>query len=324
MTLNAASHHDLGFARAVLAGLEAVPRAMPSEWLADEVDVDRVEAGIASSDGDASHFETLILDRCAREIASEVGPGAHVVVWGGGMGAGVDRLLAALEAPRLCMPIDASALALAAAAQHLKQRFPTLSIHLVARDFMRLAALPCSPASTVGEDPTLVVVPARRIGSIAPDDAAALLRRIASMAGARTRLVVGTPLLPHASTSIETRHDAAGLASGPGLRLLARINRELGGDFDPAGYREELRSDATGRRCDCLLVSRTPQRVRVLGRLFEFGAGETIHVGRTYRHGLSPFEVLAEAAGWGLCQRWVDAGARCAVHVLALNSSQCK
>jgi uncharacterized SAM-dependent methyltransferase len=318
-----ASHHDLRFARAVFAGLQAVPKAIASEWLADEVERGFDGMRAAGFDDDATRVETLILGRCAREIAAEVGAGARVAIWGGDGGdSGVDSLFAALDRPQVGTPIDASAFAPGASTQGLNGRFPKASKPPVAGEGMRRAALPASLMSSACERRILVALPARRTGATAPRDVAALLRRLASKACPRTRLVVGTPLLPHPSLPIDAGNDRVGIAPGPGLRLLARVNRELGGDFDQDGHREELRFDAMGRCCDRVLVSRKAQRVRVLGRLFEFGAGESIHLGRTHLYGLAQFEAMAEAAGWHLRQRWTDGGARCAVHVLAPRPSR--
>jgi len=300
----------------VLAGLEATPKAIPSEWLVDDAGADRSAVPSDAGDRDATRFEALIVERCAGAIASAVGRGACVVAWGCAAGGVTERLLAALDAPRLHVPVDSSALALAAATQHLRRHFPALPIRPIADDFMRLSALPMPVDASAAEGRTLVVMPAQRIGALPPDDTAALLQRIRRHVDARTVLVVGTPLSPHPSLPIDVMAGAAGIGAGLGRRLMSRINRELGGDFDPAVWRQAIRFDAARRRIDRALVCLEARRVRVLGRLFDVGAGESIRIDRTHVHGLERFETLARAAGWHVCQRWTDGAAHCAVHVL--------
>ena len=63
---------------------------------------------------------------------------------------------------------------------------------------------------------------------------------------------------------------AAGAEEAFNLNLLARINRELGGDFDTAGFRHCLRFDPLTQCIESHLVAGTAQRVQALGRRFDF------------------------------------------------------
>lgn len=100
------------------------------------------------------------------------------------------------------------------------------------------------------------------------------------------------------------------------LNLLARINRELGGDFDTAGFRHCLRFDPLTQCIESHLVAGAAQRVQALGRRFDFARGESVVVDRAHRHALARVEAHARAAGWLHSQLWVDGRASFALHVL--------
>lgn len=110
--------------------------------------------------------------------------------------------------------------------------------------------------------------------------------------------------------------------TGPGVtaafheNLLARINRELGGNFSLDAFEHEARWDAERRRIETHLVSVYTQRVTVLGRAFRFAMGESIRTGNSHECSAASFQALAARAGGAPLQRWTDAPARFAVHGL--------
>jgi uncharacterized SAM-dependent methyltransferase len=149
---------------------------------------------------------------------------------------------------------------------------------------------------------------------VAPLDACELLRRIGERAGAGALLVVGIDLWHDAATVVRSHGDEAAVAADIGV--LARINRELGGDFDLEAFGHQARFDPERQCVETHLVSRREQRVRVLGRNFGLAAGESIRVRSVYGYSLQRFETLARCAGWERCQCWIDGRARHALHML--------
>jgi uncharacterized SAM-dependent methyltransferase len=110
--------------------------------------------------------------------------------------------------------------------------------------------------------------------------------------------------------------DREGVTAAFNKNLLARINRELDGEFDLQAFRHEARFNVEQQRVEMHLVSTTWQTVEVLGRRFGFVAGESIHTENSYKYSLNRFQSLARRAGWAPLQFWTDACSRFAVHVL--------
>ena len=92
-------------------------------------------------------------------------------------------------------------------------------------------------------------------------------------------------------------NDAAGVTAAFNLNLLARINRELGGDFDLAGFRHEAIYNPRHGRIEMHLVSRTQQNVTIGGQRFRSEPGETIHTENSYKYSIDQFR------GAGACGR---------------------
>jgi uncharacterized SAM-dependent methyltransferase len=79
---------------------------------------------------------------------------------------------------------------------------------------------------------------------------------------------------------------------------LARINRELGADFDLTAFTHAAFFNRERSRIEMHLVSRKRQSVRVNGARFDFRAGETIHTENSYKYTVESFQALARGGGW--------------------------
>jgi L-histidine N-alpha-methyltransferase len=313
-------HATPSFEDDVLNGLSLRRKSIASKWLYDHHGCELFEAITGLEEYDLTRRETQLLEHCALQIAEEAGPRATVIELGSGSGRKTSLLLDALEAPRAYLPIDISAQFLGESVASLRQRHPGLRILPVAADFTRLEALPeLALLDDGGGTPgrRIVFFPGSTIGNFTPDEAVALLRRIARAAGPDALLVVGADSTRDPALLIPAYDDRIGVTAAFNLNLLRRINRELDGNFSLDAFRHEARYDAQQQRVEMHLVSVYTQRVTVRGRPFMFAMGESIHTENAYKHSLPKFQQLCAMAGWSARQRWMDAQSRFAIHVLA-------
>src|SRR5205807_4379664 len=91
--------------------------------------------------------------------------------------------------------------------------------------------------------------------------------------------------------------DALGVTAAFNRNLLARMNRELDGDFDLEAFAHRARWNARESRIEMHLESLREQTVRAAGRRFRFAAGETLHTENSYKFTIEGFAQLAQAAG---------------------------
>jgi uncharacterized SAM-dependent methyltransferase len=82
------------------------------------------------------------------------------------------------------------------------------------------------------------------------------------------------------------------------LNLLARINRELGANFDLSAFEHTAIYNARDGRIEMHLVSVREQCVRIRDRRVLFGAGESIYTQNSYKYSISQFQDLARSANW--------------------------
>jgi dimethylhistidine N-methyltransferase len=158
--------------------------------------------------------------------------------------------------------------------------------------------------------------PGSTIGNLTPVEAQRLLRVFRAVLSPGGRLIVGIDLKKDMRTLISAYDDSAGVTAAFNLNILARINRELGGNFDVRGFDHMAIYNQIHGRIEIHLVSLADQEVSIRGRQFRFGIGETIHTENSYKYSVNQFRDMARAAGWEPRRVWTDRKAWFSVHEL--------
>jgi len=292
------------FRQDVLRGLAAARKSVPCTWLYDRRGSELFEQITALPEYYPTRTEARLLDDLVGDLARRLGPGACVVELGSGSSTKTRTLLRALVAPAHYMPVDISEEFLRASLESLAAELPRLALTPVVADFARPFALPPLPV----DGARLGFFPGSTIGNFAPDEAVALLASFAHALGDDAWLLIGVDHTQDAALLVPAYDDAQRVTAAFNLNLLARINRELAGDFALDRFHHVARFDALLGRIEMHLVSEIAQTVRVGGQTFRFTAGESIHTENAYKYGKAAFEVMAAQAGWSLDQSWADAG----------------
>ena len=108
------------------------------------------------------------------------------------------------------------------------------------------------------------------IGNLTHDEARAFLANAARLLGKGSGFLIGVDLKKPASILLPAYDDARGVTAAFNLNLLARINRELRGEFDLTRFAHKAVWNEEAGRIEMYLVSLADQMVRVLGRGFAF------------------------------------------------------
>jgi len=148
--------------------------------------------------------------------------------------------------------------------------------------------------------------PGSTIGNFEPNDAVQFLRRIARLCGATGGLLVGVDLQKSPQTLNAAYNDAQGVTADFNLNLLARINRELQGDFDLEQFQHRAVYNTSASRIEMHLRSCRRQTVRVDGHLFDFAEGESAVTEHSYKYSQGQFCRLAARAGFEVAKCWMD------------------
>ena len=255
--------------------------------------------------------ETSIIRLRALEIVSSWGPRVRVVEPGAGSFTKTRLLLEALG-PARCVeyvPVDISREHLTHAAAGLRKEYPWLKVTPAGADFS--VELPI-PAAEEGVS-TVIYFPGSTIGNFDPEEAERLLARFRRAAGPGGAVVVGIDLKKAPATLHAAYNDAQGVTAAFNRNVLARMNRELGADFDLGAFAHYAFYEPVRGRIEMHLVSLRRQEVTVSGRRFRFAEGESIRTECSYKYDLPATERLARAAGLHLLDAWLDDQRRFAV-----------
>ncbi|MCP9625856.1 L-histidine N(alpha)-methyltransferase [Rhodopseudomonas palustris] len=299
------------FATDVLDGLSQPQKSLPPKYFYDDLGSELFVAITRLPEYYPTRTELGILRARAGEIAALIPSNAALVEFGAGATTKIRLLLEARDIAAY-VPVDISGDFIAAQAEELCADFPELSVYPVAADFTAPFALP----DAVRDLPKVGFFPGSTIGNFEPHEAAHLLGTFREILGHNARLIVGVDLEKDESLLVPAYDDAAGVTAEFNLNVLARINRELGGDFDLRAFGHRAIYNRDQHRIEMHLVSRRDQTVRILGERIAFKAGETIHTENSYKYSLDRFRALAEQAGWSLQQSWTDADGLFSVHAL--------
>ena len=300
------------FACEVIAGLTTRPKRLSPKYFYDETGAQLFEQITALPEYYLTRCELEILRERAREIARFFPAPSALVEFGSGSSKKMRILLAAAPTIAAYVPVDISSQMLVQEAEALRRDYPRLAVLAVEADFTQPFSLPAAAAGMAHTG----FFPGSTIGNFEPHEACSFLRHAGRMLGRGATLIIGIDLVKDSRILNAAYNDKAGITARFNLNLLARINRELDGNFDLANFSHHAFYNADRRRIEMHLASKKRQKVRVAGRVFEFRAGETIHTENSYKYTLDSFAALARGSGWQPISAWSDAGANFSIHAL--------
>jgi L-histidine Nalpha-methyltransferase len=293
----------------VVAGLALPQKALPPKYCYDAAGSQLFEAICRLPEYYVTRAELALTRQHVEAIARFAGRGCELIEYGSGEGIKTRLLIRALE-PRAYLPVEISAPALEAAVSRLHHEFPRLKILPVHADFSRPLQLPPLGAKAR----RVVYFPGSTIGNLSREEAHGFLSMTRHQAA---KMLVGVDVKKDANVLHAAYNDAKGVTAAFNLNLLARINRELRGDFDLKSFGHYAFYNAPLGRIEMHLVSLKKQAVRVAGHRYEFDVGESIHTENSYKYSVEEFRALAARAGFTAKKLWTDRKGLFALHGLS-------
>jgi dimethylhistidine N-methyltransferase len=286
----------------VVAGLTDAPKHLPPKLFYDELGSKLFDAITALPEYYLTSCELAILRERAPEIAEAVGPGVLLVELGSGTSSKVPLLLDALLEVRAYVPVDIDGATLGAASERLRKAYPDLEVHPVAADFTAPWTLP----ELARGGRTVVFYPGSTLGNFTPDEVDRFLRGLAAWLRAGDDLLVGVDLEKDPAVLLAAYDDPIGLTAAFDKNLLARLDRELGADFDLSRFAHEARWNAAEHRIEMHLRSVGAQEVHVDGQLVRFADGETVHTESSTKWTRERLAGVMQAVGFEEHRWWTD------------------
>lgn len=297
----------------MIEGLSQSQKALPPKYFYDTQGSRLFEAICRLPEYYPTRAELALTRAHLADIARFAGRGCELIEYGSGASLKTRLLIGALR-PSVYVPVDISPSALAEAARRLSREFGWLHVFAVTGDFSEPLRLPVFRARAGRR--RVVYFPGSTIGNMTPGEAHAFLAMSRAQVGAGGAMLIGVDLKKDANVLHAAYNDASGVTARFNLNLLARINRELGANFDLRRFRHYAFYNAPLSRIEMHLVSLARQAVRIGRHRFEFDRGETIHTENSCKYSVEEFRALAADAGFRGAKLWQDRRGLFALHGL--------
>ncbi|THH39718.1 L-histidine N(alpha)-methyltransferase [Neolewinella litorea] len=289
------------FARDVLSGLSQSNPQLNSKWFYDERGNVLFQQIMQCPEYYLTDAEAEIYRNSASELLEEIqGATFDMIELGAGDGSKtqllIERFLAA-GARFAYRPIDLNAAALSEVREIIGLRWPALEFQAIQGDYFE--ALDRLGRSS-GSRRRLVLFPGANIGNFSPGEATAILQRIRGFLAPGDLLLTGFDLKKDPAVILAAYNDPAGHTAAFNLNLLHRINRELGGNFQPDNWRHwETYDPASGAARSYLLPTKKQEvTITALEQTFTFRAWQAISVEISQKYSLREIEGMADASGY--------------------------
>jgi L-histidine N-alpha-methyltransferase len=307
------------FAEDVRRGLTASPKLLFPKYFYDELGSRLFEAITALPEYYPTRAEAEILRLHAGEIVAALGGPVWALELGSGDGQKTRLVIEALLARQGTLeyvPVDISESAVQTSSRSLLFSYPDLRITAYVGEYH--AALRQIRRERVAPGRTLVLFLGSTIGNLDPEERIDLVCDVRHLLNPGEGFLLGTDLKKSEDVLLPAYDDPLGVTAAFNLNILARINRELGGDFDLAGFRHRVRYNQEEGRIEMHLESRRAQTVAVQASEIEvsFEPGETIHTESSYKFDLDQVRALAADTGFELRRSWTDSQGRFASNLL--------
>jgi len=295
----------MSIATDVLDGLSRVPKMLPPKLLYDAQGSALFEQITKLPEYYPTRTEAAILADNAGEICSRLGPDVSVSELGAGTATKTRILLRSLLQRQQSVdyfPLDVSDAALQLGKHELECELAAVNVHPQLGDYEDLAFL--------GRQfpPRLVLYIGSSIGNLEYEAAVSLLRDVARHLSSGDQLLLGVDLVKESEVLTAAYNDSAGITAAFNKNLLVRINRELGGHFEPDSFSHISVWNQTSSRIEMHLESNCRQSVKVdaLNAKLDFYQGERIHTENSYKYTIESLEELLQRGGFAVEQTWTD------------------
>jgi len=290
----------------VLSGLTSSPKTLPCKLFYDERGSALFEEITRLPEYYPTRTELEILQESAAKIARAAGAPASIVELGAGTATKTGTLLHAFSRRLLRLkyfPVDISAAALSSAKKRIREECPGAVVRPVITDFGNGFGFLRDIAGR-----KLVLYLGSSIGNFDPDAAVAMLGSVRNQLAPGDALLLGTDMVKSPDILVPAYDDSLGVTAEFNKNILARLNRELNGNFDLKSFRHVAEWNAFKSRMEIYLESTRTQAavLRLSATTIRFRSGERIHTENSYKYTEQMVKTMLCASGFELEKTWYD------------------
>jgi dimethylhistidine N-methyltransferase len=303
-----AQYSKSDFAGDVRAGLlRPGQKELPSKYLYDDVGSALFEVISVLPEYGLTRADERILRRHARDIVSRIKTQILVAELGSGSGKKTRWILEALarrQRTTYC-PIEISPAALARCERELGQ---IEYVSIVGFERPYLDGLLAAASRRDEHEHLLVLFLGSTIGNFDRDAGERFLTEVRRILYPGDALLLGTDLEKPLPQLLAAYNDSIGVTAAFNFNLLARINRELGANFDFALFRHEAHYNSSERRIEMHLRSTCDQTVTIAQAecTVSFAKDETIWTESSHKYRAEEIPAMARRSGYRCDSQWMD------------------
>ncbi len=296
------------FVTDVRNGLTRVPqKILRSQYLYDDIGSALFEVITLLPEYGLTRADERLLDRHASDLSALLSSNVVVAELGSGSGVKTRRILTELtnRGGITYFPIDISVAALERCRTELQQ-VQKVRIDPLAYSYMD--GLREAVDRAPGSAQLLLLFLGSTIGNFDRPVAIEFLRDIRSVLRAGDVMLFGTDMEKPIPQLLAAYDDPAGVTAAFNKNIIARINRELGGDFDLAEFEHVAVYNEAERRIEMHLNSCLHQKVHIPAAKLtvNFRKGETIWTESSHKFNCEEIVRMATETGFRCDQQWVD------------------
>lgn len=205
--------------------------------------------------------EISILETFGKTIMERVGP-RHIIELGSGAGRKIRLLLDAWnrkDVDRTCTMLDINESFLRQSITRLAGDYSQIRFRGIVGDFTE----GFGDLGLAAESERLVVFFAGTMGNFDPQQRARFLRDLRQTMGLTDSFLVGVDLVKDSARLEAAYDDPEGVTAAFNINMLSVLNRQFGGNFDPAAFRHRALYDETNAWIEMRLVATRSSRVRL-------------------------------------------------------------
>lgn len=261
-----------------------------------------------------NRIESLILKRSLNEITNIVGEKEiSIIELGNGNSLKTRILLKPFlgNLKKACyFPIDVSLKMLKKSIKDLSKEYVNLEIFGICSDYVSGLMKINDFMKMKNNIPKnkLIIFLGSSIGNFDPKEAKNFLCSLKRYIRQEDALLIGIDLEKDKRILDKAYNDKKGLTAKFNLNILARINRELDGEFKLSSFEHKSFYNIHKHRIEMHLESKVDQEVRVgaIKKTFHFKNGETIHTENSYKYSQNNLNKLVKNAGLEMIQSFTD------------------
>lgn len=293
------------FEKDVLTGLQSNPKRLYSKYFYDDKGSAIFQQIMHMPEYYLPGCETEILRLRAKDIIRKLPHKSYdVIELGAGDGSKTALFLDPLvrEKEKVSyIPLDISPEILSVNEKIMEEKLPGLCVKPIAGDYFETLKNISS-----GKNPKIILFLGSNIGNFEGEKALDFIRFVKSFMRKGDHLMLGVDLKKHPRTILAAYDDPAGITKKFNINLLERINRELDGNFNTAGFDHYASYDPLSGATKSYLISNAAQKVQVAGQTIAFFPFEAIHMEVSQKYSLHDLDQIRQKVGFHMDHHFTD------------------